>query len=72
MGLEKAKDLKNPVLQLNLDKGDIVKIISGVYSGKEAKVLDIFPNTSTIKVSIEMFGRETPIEIAYNEIEKID
>ena len=52
-----------PVADLDYDIGDIVSIQTGTLKGFEGKVESISENKKKITVLVNMFGRETPVEL---------
>ncbi len=52
--------------------GDRVKILSGAFAGVEGTVEELNPETQTAIVLTILFGRETPAEINYSDLEKVD
>ena len=67
MGAEEEK----PVVHIDLEVGQAVRINSGTFENFAATVAEVLPEKGKVKVLVEMFGRETPAEVSYNEIEKI-
>ncbi len=55
----------------NFDIGDRVKILAGPFKDMEGTVQDIDANKGVSKVLLEMFGREMPVEIKSEFIQKI-
>lgn len=51
--------------------GDIVKIIGGTLEGTEGKIIDINKETGVCRVETVFFGRTTPADVDFSEIEKI-
>ncbi len=49
-------------------KGDSVKIIEGGFNGCTGIVEQVFSDTKRLKVIVSMFGRETPVEVAFNQV----
>lgn len=49
-------------------KGDSVKIIEGGFSGCTGVVEEVFSDTKRLKVLVSMFGRETPVEVAFEQV----
>ena len=49
----------------------MVKILTGPFSGMEGKVSAMNDQTQTASVMTMLFGRETPTDIAYNDLEKV-
>lgn len=65
MGIEETKK------KIDINKGQNVKVISGPFEDFVGKVVEINQDKQKLKVLISMFGRETPIELESNQIEKI-
>lgn len=65
MGLEKK------TLVFDMAVGLLVKVISGPFESFEGEVLDIDYEEQTLIVKVNMFGRETPVELAFNQVEKL-
>lgn len=57
---------------LDIELGDIVKIIEGAFSGLEGQVTEIDEEKEKVKVNIDMFGRETSTELDFEQIDQID
>lgn len=66
MGLEKvsAEDFDMAV-------GDNVKVVSGALETFIGVVDEIYPDKQKVRVVVQMFGRQTPVELDFNQIEKI-
>lgn len=52
--------------------GDRVKILSGAFSGVEGTLEELNHETQTAVVLTILFGRETPTEINYGDLEKVE
>lgn len=65
MGMEETKK------KIDIDKGQSVKVISGPFEDFVGTVVEINQDRQKLKVLISMFGRETPIELEFNQIEKL-
>ncbi|WP_459130102.1 transcription termination/antitermination protein NusG [Guggenheimella bovis] len=65
MGIKKAKVI------LNAEIGDNVNIIDGPFTDYVGTVSSINEEKETVEVLISMFGRETPVELEYGQIEKL-
>lgn len=52
--------------------GDRVKILSGAFVGVEGSVEELNDETQTAVVLTILFGRETPTEIGYGDLEKVE
>ena len=52
--------------------GDTVRILTGPFSGMEGKVNAMNDQTQTANILTMLFGRETPTDIAYNDLQKVE
>lgn len=55
----------------NFSVGDAVKVTEGPFSGFSGLIEEINTEKNRIKVSVEIFGRPTPVEIEFSQVEKI-
>jgi len=60
-----------PQVTIGLHKGDMVKIKSGAFDGFDGVVDEVNPEKGTVKVIVTIFGRPTPVELEYWEVESI-
>ncbi|WP_066355140.1 transcription termination/antitermination protein NusG [Fervidicola ferrireducens] len=67
----KKMGIEEPKPKIELDINQNVKVISGPFENFVGKVVEINHEKQKVKVLISMFGRETPIELDYNQIEKL-
>lgn len=65
MGIEELKP------RMDISLGQLVRITSGAFENWSAKVVEIHPEKSKLKVLVDMFGRETPVELDYTQVEKL-
>ena len=56
--------------QISVEIGEQVRIISGPFDNFYATITEINNEKGTLKVLIDMFGRETSVEVDYSQIEK--
>jgi transcriptional antiterminator NusG len=57
-------------IEIDLKVGEIVKIVSGPFADFEGTVTEINPEKERLKASVSIFGRETPVELAFNQVQK--
>lgn len=70
--LERMSDSESrPQVTIGLHKGDMVKIKSGAFDGFDGTVEDVNPEKGTVKVTVTIFGRPTPVELEYWEVETV-
>lgn len=62
---------QRPQVSINLHKGDTVKIKSGAFDGFDGQVEEVNPEKGTVKVVVTIFGRPTPVELEYWEVEAV-
>ena len=65
----KAEQAFRPKQSFNV--GESVKVVDGPFSGFTGVIEEINAEKNRIRVSVEIFGRPTPVEIEFNQIEKI-
>lgn len=58
--------------RIDLQVGQHVRVKSGPFENFEGVVKEVMPERGKVRVSVEMFGRETPIELEYEQIDKIE
>ena len=64
---------QNQVTKVELDvkAGDKVRIISGPFSEFIGDITEVYPDKSKLRAMVSIFGRETPVELEYKQIQKI-
>ena len=63
--------MEKPV-DIDLEVGETVKVISGPLENFVAVIQEINIEKRKVKALVNMFGRETPVEIEFNQMEKFD
>lgn len=56
---------------IDLIQGDAVKIVDGPFKELEGKVEEVDEEAGKVRVLVSMFGRETPVELDFLQIDKI-
>jgi transcriptional antiterminator NusG len=51
--------------------GESVKVISGPLSDFSGEISEINEDASKLKVLVSIFGRETPVEVGYDQVKKV-
>jgi len=69
--LQKRMGIKEPEFKIDITPDTPVKITDGPFKEFEGKVSEVDPSRGKVKVLVSMFGRETPVELDFLQIEKI-
>jgi transcriptional antiterminator NusG len=65
MGIEKV------YIELDIKVGDSIKVINGPFESFTGIVEEVYPEKETLKARISMFGRDTPVELVYDQVDKL-
>lgn len=65
MGVEKIMP------KIDVEVGDVVSVKNGPFEGFMGNIQEINFERHAVKVLISMFGRETPVELGFDQIEKM-
>lgn len=57
-------------IDMQFDKGDLIKVISGPFVNFNGTINEIHLERMKVKVMVSIFGRKTPIELDFGQIEK--
>ena len=69
--LKKRMGMEEPQYKIEVKPGDLVKIVDGPFKEFDGKVSDIDTERGKVKVLINMFGRDTPVELDSLQIKKV-
>lgn len=61
---------ERPRPKLNFEKNETVRIIDGPFSNFTGKVDEVNPERNTLRVLVTIFGRATPVELDFLQVEK--
>jgi transcriptional antiterminator NusG len=56
---------------LEFAKGDMIKIKEGAFENFEGEIDDVLPDKGLVRVVVTIFGRATPVELEYWQVEKV-
>jgi len=69
--LKSKMGVEEPKYKIEFEKEDLVKIVDGPFKDLEGKVSEIDAERGKIKVLVNMFGRDTPVELDSLQIKKV-
>ena len=58
-------------IELDVKVGDKVRIISGPFAEFIGDISEVYPDKSKLRAMVSIFGRETPVELEYKQIQKV-
>lgn len=61
---------QEPVVKFDMSIGDKIIVLSGPFKDFEGEVIEVSPERSKLKALLSIFGRDTPVELEFNQIEK--
>lgn len=67
----KPLGIKVENIVVDFKEGDTVQVIGGVWKDTVGVIQSMNNNKQTVMINVELFGRETPVEISFAEVKKI-
>lgn len=67
----KYMEIEQPAFQASFTVGDAVKILEGAFADFVGSVKEIDETKGKVKVLISIFGRETPVELEFDQVKKL-
>jgi transcriptional antiterminator NusG len=67
----KQMESSKPRVRIGLEKGQMVRITGGPFVDFMGAIDELYPDRSKVKVLVSFFGRETPVELDFLQIEKV-
>jgi transcriptional antiterminator NusG len=69
--IQRRMGIEEPKYKIDVEVGDAVKITDGPFRDFDGKVSEVDEGKGKVKVLVNMFGRETPVELDFLQIKKI-
>ncbi|WOO38901.1 transcription termination/antitermination protein NusG [Anaerocolumna sp. AGMB13020] len=67
----KAMGIRKDDVVIDFEIGDMVEVVSGVWENTTGIIKQINTHKQIVTISVDMFGRETPVEISFTDIRKM-
>ncbi len=67
-----ASSADRPRSQVEFALGESVKVTSGPLSDFDGEIVDVNPEQQKLKVLVDIFERQVPVELAFDQVKKID
>ncbi|WGV25077.1 transcription termination/antitermination protein NusG [Halotia branconii] len=61
---------QEPIVKIDMATGDKIIVLSGPFKDFEGEVIEVSPERSKLKALLSIFGRDTPVELEFNQVEK--
>jgi transcriptional antiterminator NusG len=61
---------QEPVVKIDMAAGDKIIVLSGPFKDFEGEVVEVSPERSKLKALLSIFGRDTPVELEFNQVQK--
>jgi transcription termination/antitermination protein NusG len=61
---------QKPVVKIDMAAGDKILVLTGPFKDFEGEVIEVSPERSKLKALLSIFGRDTPVELEFNQVQK--
>ena len=66
-----SKGITKTVVSIEFSEGETVRVIDGPFANFQGTIDEVKPDKSKLRVFVSIFGRSTPVELDFNQVEKI-
>jgi len=70
-GRPAATPAKKPIEVADFGEGDSVMVVDGPFATLHATITELNAESQRVKALVEIFGRETPVELSFSQIQKV-
>ncbi|PKW12944.1 transcription termination/antitermination protein NusG [Saccharopolyspora spinosa] len=70
-GKKGAAQAAKPAVEVDFEVGESVTVMDGPFATLPATINEVNPDAQKLKVLVSIFGRETPVELSFNQVSKI-
>ncbi len=72
LGIESGSEETKSTIIIDFEVGDAVMVVSGAWQDTVGVIKAINEGKQTVTINVDMFGRETPVELSFTEVKKAD
>ena len=58
-------------IEMDIKVGEKVRIVSGPFAEFVGDIMEVYPDKAKLRAMVSIFGRETPVELEYKQIQKL-
>lgn len=66
----KRTEEQKPVVKVDFAEGDRILVLTGPFKDFEGEVVEVSPERSKLRALLSIFGRGTPVELEFNQVQK--
>ena len=71
MGVGKPRQGTPKKTSTSIEVGQTVKVVSGPFVDFDGTVAEVMPEAGKVRVMVSIFGRETPVELSFDQVAKV-
>ena len=71
MGVGKPRPGVQKKATTSIEVGQTVKVVSGPFIDFDGTVAEVMPEAGKVRVMVSIFGRETPVELSFDQVAKV-
>ncbi|AFZ45382.1 transcription antitermination protein nusG [Halothece sp. PCC 7418] len=68
----RQSEQQEPIVEAKVAVGDKIVVLSGPFKDFDGEVVEVSSERNKLKALLSIFGRETPVELEFNQVEKQD
>lgn len=61
---------QEPIVKIDMAVGDQILVLAGPFKDFEGEVIEVSPERGKLKALLSIFGRDTPVELEFNQVQK--
>ena len=63
--------IREEVIAIEFEEGDMITVVAGAWEGTVGVIQNINLPKQSLTINVELFGRETPVELSFTEVRKM-